>query len=271
VLLALAVAEPVIERKASRVERVGVQAYVVLDTSGSMRASSRAGAPTRLDRAEAEARELRRALPDVRFGIATLTDRLLPTIFPTGDSAVFDAALAQSIGIERPPPAVVTIRATSLGALSELARSGFYTAPRRLAVVFTDGETTPVPGGLGPALERGHVSALFVHVWRPGERIFAAGTFDPVYRSDPRSGSLVARAAALTGGKVFAEGDVGALVAAARERLAAPGRAATVRASEVRRVPIAKWFVAAAILPLAFLLWRRNVPVELLRRGSLAA
>jgi hypothetical protein len=271
VLLAVAVAEPVVEQKGTRVERLGVQAYVVLDTSGSMRASSGPRSPTRLDRAKAEALELRRALPDIRFGIATLTDRVLPTIFPTGDPAVFEGAMAQSIAVEKPPPGVLTIRATALGGLSELGRSGFYTAPRRLAVVFTDGETTPVPGTLAKALRRGRVSVLFVHVWRPGERIYTAGTFDPVYRTDPRSTGLLERAATMTGGRVFGEGDTGALVAAARARLAAPGTAATVRAKEVRRVPVAKWFVLAAIVPLAFLLWRRNVPLgwRWQRRASL--
>lgn len=263
VLLGVAAAEPVVERKTARVERIGVQAYVVLDTSGSMRASAAAGEPTRLERAKSEAFRLRHALPDVRFGIATLTDRLLPTIFPTGDAAVFDGALDQAIAPEKPPASVATIRATSLSALAELGRAGYFTAPKRLAVVFTDGETTPVTAELGRALARGRVSVLFVHVWRAGERIYSAGTYDPIYKSDPGSAAALAHAASVVGGSVLPEGAGSALAAAARERLASATRVTTARAVDVRRVPVAKWFVLAAALPLAFLLRRRNLPATL--------
>src|SRR5205085_6373664 len=50
-LLALAIAQPVHERAKSRIERRGVEAYVVLDISGSMAASTSAVSATRLERA----------------------------------------------------------------------------------------------------------------------------------------------------------------------------------------------------------------------------
>src|SRR5207247_878048 len=101
-------------------ERTDVQAYVVLDTSKSMAASAGAGGETRLDRAKGEALEVREGLSSVRFGIASLTDRVLPHLFPTGDPAVFATTLRQSVGIDRPPPGVNSTRATSFAALANL-------------------------------------------------------------------------------------------------------------------------------------------------------
>ena len=69
-----------------------------------MLASASSGAPTRLERVQAHAEELRAHLPGVRVGILSLTDRLLPHLFPTVDESVFRSTLMKSIGIERPPP-----------------------------------------------------------------------------------------------------------------------------------------------------------------------
>jgi hypothetical protein len=46
---------------------------------------------------------------------------------------------------------------------------------------------------------------------------------------------------------------------------------ATARARDLRQVPLAKWFVLGALAPLALLLWRRNVPFELVRRRRAVA
>ena len=99
---------------------------------------------------------------------------------------------------------------------------------------------------------------MFVHVWEPGERIFRAhGRADPKYVSDPGSGSALDQFASMTGGdKAFGEHDVGAVVHAARDVV---GHAkARTHVAAYARIPLAPWFVLGGILPLAFLLWRRN-------------
>jgi hypothetical protein len=266
VLLALAIAQPVHERAKSRAERRGVEAYVVLDISGSMAAAASASGPTRLERAAGEALALRRVFPAIRFGIATMTDRTLPVVFPTSNPGVFSLGIEQSIGIERPPPSVNSFRASSLNSLTNLATSGFFTAPRRLAVVFTDGEADPLLLSSARELLRQHVNLLFVHVGRRRERIYAGQAADPNYKSDPAGLANLERMAVLTHGRAVEEDDFQSLVNAASARLAARGVTATTRARELRQVPLAKWFVLGALAPLALLLWRRNVPFELVRR-----
>jgi hypothetical protein len=270
-LLALAIAQPVHERAKSRIERRGVEAYVVLDISGSMAASASPSTPTRLERAAGEALALRRLFPAIRFGIATITDRTLPVVFATSNPGVFSLAIQQSIGIERPPPSVDSFRASSLESLTNLAMSGFYTAPRRVAVVFTDGEADPLLLASAREFVRQHIAIFFVHVGRPGEHIFAGRVADPNYKSGPGGFANLQRMAAITHGLAFDESDFQDLVNAVSARLAAKGITKTARAQDLQQIPLAKWFVLGALAPLAFLLWRRNVPLELLRRGRAVA
>ena len=63
-----------------------------------------AGAPTRFERATAIAGTLRDAIPTAAVGIASLTDRVLPHVFPTQDRADFDVTLREAIAVQRPPP-----------------------------------------------------------------------------------------------------------------------------------------------------------------------
>jgi hypothetical protein len=265
-LLAVAVGQPIQERTKRHLDRTDVQGYAVLDTSGSMQASAAAGRPTRLARAKAEALALRRRLPDVRFGIASLTDRTLPHLFPSGDLGVFEATLAQSIGIERPPPSVATLRATSLASLDSLAVRNFYSAPRRVAVVFTDGEADQLTPQAIRDLRRASVKLVFVQMWNPNERIYVGGVRDPNYRPDRSSGSTLRQAAALSGGRAVGGGDLARLLAATRAAVGGGGRVETLEQQDLRQVPLAKWFVLTALVPLAFLLWQRNLGARLPRR-----
>ena len=79
--------------------------FIVIDTSRSMLAATAAGAPTRFERATAIAKRLRDATPTAAVGIASLTDRVLPHLFPTEDRAEFDVTLRDAIAVQRPPPA----------------------------------------------------------------------------------------------------------------------------------------------------------------------
>lgn len=260
-LLALAAMQPIVETTKTIEERTDAEVFIVADVSRSMLASSGSGAPTRLERVQTDAEALRAELPGVPVGILSLTDRLLPHLFPTVDESVFRSTLAKSIGIERPPPALFfSTRATQLNALAGIPERGFFSpsARKRVLVVYTDGESQPVDEELTRAFARKpRVETLFVHVWDRDERIYESGAPERGYTPDPSSAAALRRVGDLTDGRVFAESDAGAAGAAARELLGdGPTRA---RVLEGERRALMPYATMLALLPLGFVLLRRNL------------
>ena len=258
-LVAVAAAQPVVVRQQLVSERADAQAFVLFDTSRSMLASARQGAPPRIVRAKHLAMRLQRALADVPMGVASMTDRALPNLLPTTDGALFDRTIMQSVAIDRPPPSqqYPNGRATTFDALVPMVESHFYSqgVQRRLLVVFTDGEASRLSPVVRLTLQR-RVTPVFVHVWAPGEHIWVHHRVDPRYFADPTSTHDLQQVAALTGGKTFSENDFGAVERAARD---AVGRAGTrTHVDAYARIALAPWFVLAGVLPLGYLLWRRN-------------
>jgi hypothetical protein len=260
VLVATAAAQPVVVRQRLVTERADAQAFFVFDTSLSMQARA-PGGPTRLARAKREALRLRATLGDVPVGIAAMTDRTLPVLMPTTDSVLFRRTLAQSVAVDSPPPSQeYRNRATTLQALLPIADSHFFSqkATHRLLVVFTDGEASALPSSFRFSGELSHLpSPILVHVWAPDERIFVHGRPDRRYVSDPTSIDSLQTFASLTRGRVFGEDEFGPL--AATLHAAAGSASATTRIEAHARVPLAPWFVLGGILPLGFLLYRRNL------------
>jgi hypothetical protein len=259
-LVAVAAAQPVVVRAKLVGERADAQAFFLFDTSGSMRASAGPGKPSRLARAKVIALRLQEHLLDVPVGIASMTDRSLPNLMPTTDAALFRRTLTQSVAVDNPPPSQLYHgRATTFEALIPLVESHFYAqgVQRRLLVVFTDGESSKISPYLNITLQR-RVTPVFVHVWADGERIYGpGGKPDPKYVSDPGSASALDRLAVLTGGRhSFSEHDAGNVARVAREAVGFAGTRTHIDA--YARVALAQWFVLAGIVPLAFLLWRRN-------------
>jgi hypothetical protein len=257
-LVAVAAAQPVVVRERLISERADAQAFVVLDTSLSMKASSGFGKPTRLARAKRFAVRLQRALPDLPMGLASMTDRTLPTIMPTTDSTLFDRAVDQSIQINQPPPSQnYKTRATTFAALVPLVESHFFSpgVQRRLLVVLTDGESAQISPLLRLTLKR-RVAAVYVHVWEPGERIYTKRGATPGYVADPTSTRALASLAEFTGGDVVSENDFSGAAHAARAAVGVAGTRTHI--DSYARVALAPWFVIAGVLPLGFLLWRRN-------------
>lgn len=168
-LVGLAAAQPTIETTQRRAVRSESQVMYVVDVSRSMLASSAAGVPTRLDRARDVVRRIQAEMPDVRAGLAGLTDRVLPYLFPTADPVSFDQALRRSVLAEQPPPGQDNTVATTFDDLGQLASSGYFarSATRRACVLVTDGEArtgsaeeqsgglTPSSGGLQSLGSRG--------------------------------------------------------------------------------------------------------------------
>jgi hypothetical protein len=260
-LVGIAAAQPVVEQTRTLRERTDAEAFVVVDVSRSMLAQSGTGSPRRLERSKILAKKVRAALPEIKFGVVSMTDRTLPHLFPSGDREVFDATLDRSLGIEKPPPrSSLAQLSTNLEALASI-RSQRYFAPqarKRLLVVLTDGESQPTSGARLARLFGGppvtHV--VFVHVWGADERVYTEGAPEPQYRPDEASREVLDGLAETVSGNTFSENEVGAVIETARATL---GSGPTVvRGEQGGRIALAPYFAAAALLPLALLLWRRD-------------
>ena len=261
-LVGVAAAQPVVVHRQALRERIDAQAFIVFDTSLSMSAQSGPNAPTRLEQAESEARTVIPQLGDIPVGIATMTDRVLPNLMPTTNSALVLRTVDQSVGIDEPPPSQqYPGRATSLQALFSVSPDHLFAPAVRhpILVVFTDGESKPLPrGGIGFDLaQQLKVPPLFVRVWAANDRIYVHGRIDPRYRADPSSGKVLGRFASATHGHVFALNDVGALLQAIRVQ--AGSQPAQTLILGYARVALAPWFLLAGVVPLGFLFWRRNL------------
>ena len=260
-LVGLAAAQPVLQRPVTRDVRTDAEVFVVVDVSRSMAAQRDPSSPTRMARARAAASAIRAGVPTVRVGLASLTDRLLPHLFPSAAEDVFEATLARAIDIERPPPrGGLLTNATKLDVLRAARGLRFFspTATKRVLVVLTDGESQPVARArLASALLRTPViETVFVHVWEEGERVFVRGAPETQYRTDPGSRALLDGVSASVRGSVHAESDVGGAQARLEKLL---GDGPTVAEGEApRRHRLAPYLAALAFLPVALLLWRRD-------------
>lgn len=258
VLVGAAAAQPILERGAMRHERIDVNAYVVIDSTRSMLAASDRRSATRIARARQAAVELRAAVPELKVGAASLTDRVLPHVFPTLDEDVYAATVEKSIGIERPPPSERKRNATDLGALAQLGPQGFYppTPERRIVVVLSDFETDPFSvRKLGASLRRQRLEPIFVHIWDGRERIWG-GLGDAGYRPDPGSERVVRRLADAASGAAFPERDLEDAKRALRDLLGEGASRPLWRESS--RTELAPWLALGTVLPLGFVFWRRN-------------
>lgn len=259
--LGLAAMQPILSVDESRRVRTDAEAFVVLDTTRSMLASATPDSPQRIARAKAVANAVRGAVPTVPVGIASLTDRTLPHLFPSADGEVFRATLAKSIGVERPPPVhTFSNRVTNLEALSEIVTQGFYSpsASRRVLVVVTDGESLPGTRARLAALFRRPpgVATVFVQVWDRDERVFRRRTPEPGYRPDPGARAALDRLATEVGGDVFGESELARATRRVRE-LAGSGPT-VVRGERRRDIALSPYVAAVAFFPLVFVLWRRD-------------
>jgi hypothetical protein len=260
-LLGLAAAQPVIESDRVRQQRTDAEAWMVLDTSRSMLASERAGSATRFERERELAVRLSEELPEVPMGLASMTDRVLPHVFPTTDGRVVRTALREAMGVEQPGPTVslTGTPTTTFDSLAAIPTRNYFSpaAKKRLLVVLTDGETRPPEQDLSGPFGRGKkITTLIVRVGNPGEQIWFGGTPEDAYQPYGDAAAALARVADQTGARVL-EDDPNGVVAAAR---AALGTGPTAdRIIEGERQALMPWVTLAAFLPLGFVLFRRNL------------
>lgn len=261
VLLGLAAAQPVFEWTRDQRVRTDAEAFVVLDVSRSMLAQRDVGEPRRIERAKAAATTLRASLSDVPVGLASLTDRVLPHLFPSTDQDVFEATLQRSLGIEQPPPrSSLATGATSLNALATLRGLRYFTprSTKRLAIVLTDGESQPVSNArLGGLFRRSPpIEIVFVQFWNEDERVFSRGVPEPQYIADPSARAALDRLAASAQGAVYTEGQLDAAGSKAHELLGSGP--SVVEGEKAGQLALAPYLAAAALLPFGLLLWRRD-------------
>lgn len=259
-LLGAAAAQPVLGTERAVPERTDAEAFFVLDTSRSMLASGGPDGATRFDRAVEAASAIRDRIPQVRAGIVSMTDRLLPHALPTTDRRVFETTLRRSIGVELPPPAYTySTHATGYDVLAGIPERRYFSraAKKRLLVVLTDGESRPFGGPLDAAYPgKPPIETVFVRFWRADERIYETGLAEGGYVPDEDSQAVLERAAELVDGRTFSEDE---LSAAGGAVVAALGEGETSdRKIPGARVALMPWVTLAAFLPLGFLLWRRN-------------
>ena len=258
-LLIAAATQPVIRRAQPRSVRTDAELFVVLDTSRSMAARASRTSPTREERAKRFAVAFRSALPEIRSGVGSFTDRVLPHLLPSSDLATFASTVSQAVGINRPPPSEHLAVATSYEMLWQLPSAGAFSphVRRRLLVLLTDGESQAYsPGHVSQSLRSAHTSLLLVRFWRDDERVFVRGRAAGYVPSPSSTRPLDALAARSVGGRVFGSRDARAAAGAARGFFGS----GPVRRIAGRResLPLAPWLTLAALLPLGLVLGRRG-------------
>jgi von Willebrand factor type A domain len=267
----LAAAQPVVSSRQGIEGRKDAETFFIFDVSRSMSARPGPTEPTRLARAREAAKQLRNELGDVPVGVASFTDRLLPHLFPTVSTNTLLATMDRAIGIDRPPAGLPwgDNLGTKLGSIGDIATAGYFSpeSRRRAAVVFTDGETLPDDiSTLSERLQRGNVRLYFVRIWGVNERVYERGLVNTAYVPDPTSESQLADLGSQLGAGVFTPDEMGAAARALREVM---GKGPTgVRGYELRSSQLAPYVFLLSLVPLLFLLWRRNLPPAAHSAGS---
>lgn len=176
VLVAVTAAQPAVQATDSTPIRSDAELILTFDVSRSMKAASTPGGTVRLERARVLGREVHEALSDVPTGVATLTNRMMPLLFPTGDERGVTAVIDHSLRLMQPQPAALTAaRASSLAALTLAADRSYYnpSARKRVLVVFSDLDSDffSLEGTLR-LLRAQRIEPFLVRVAAPGEQIF---------------------------------------------------------------------------------------------------
>jgi hypothetical protein len=260
VLVGIAAAQPVLEEWEDRPERVDAQVFIAFDTSRSMLASRGPERPTRFERAAAAARTIREELRDVPVGIATMTDRVLPHLFPSANPVSFDAVIRHSIGVDKPASDQAENRvATDLGTTKHFAAGNFFRAARRrVLVVLTDAESKTFKAEeLTGEFSRARITTYLIRFWDPAERVYGPDGVEHAYRPDPGSIELAQTYARAVKGDAFDERELSAAIDAIRSKLGSESAVTSVKTVDIQ--PLGPFVLIAAVVPLGFLLVRRNL------------
>jgi len=260
-LLSVALAQPVIRYTGEHSVRTDAELYYVFDVSRSMSAASSPESPRRFDRALETAERLHQRLADIPSGVATMTDRVVPSLFPTGNDEVFTATLEDALRVGQPPPRGYDDVGTDFSSLDTLATGTFFgpETKRRVAIVLTDGESREFDSGLlREALGSGPpIDFVVIRTWSPRDRVWQGGSAVKDFRPQDSSAARTAQLVRATGGKEASPGDIDGVVRTVRS---AVGSGPEVDSGQLLRViSLGKWFALLSLVPLGYLLWRRNL------------
>jgi hypothetical protein len=169
--------------------------------------------------------------------------------------------LTRALGIEKPPPETGIGPAKVSTSYAEIAQFGAAeyfrrSTKHRVVILLTDGESERYSAGaIGTQLKAAHVSLLIVRFWHASERVYTNGKPE-VYRPDPEALAPLQRLAAVTSHEhVFDERETGGVVHAVRATI---GDGPSVTVGRPQRLELAPYAALAAILPIAFVLRRRD-------------
>lgn len=260
-LLSIALAQPVIRYTGAHAVRSDVEVYYVFDVSRSMAAAESPNSKTRFAQAIETAERVHQRIPNLPSGVATLTDRVLPSLFPTGNDEVFTATVEDALAIGQPPPRGYDDVGTLFAAVDTFASGTFFrpTTTHRVVIIFTDGESRPFDtAGLRESLASGPpVTFVVVRIWNSHDRVWVRGTPVRDYRPDRASELRTAELVRATSGLEATPGDVGRIASAVRR---AAGSGPELEQGELLHVVgLGRWFALACLVPLGYLLWRRNL------------
>lgn len=260
-LLAVTLSQPVLRFTGAHSVRTDAEAFYVFDVSRSMSAAPTPGGTRRFERAVEVAERAHQRLASIPSGVATMTDRVVPSLFPTGNDEVFTASVEDALTLGQPPPRGYDKVGTLFASVDTFGSGTFFSAgtKHRVAIVLTDGESRPFDvADLRQTLATGPpVTFVIVRIWSSRDRVWIGKTPAADYRADPLSERRTEDLARATGGKVFAPGDIDGIVGAVRK---AVGSGPVVERGQLLRVVgLGRWFALAALLPLGYLLWRRNL------------
>jgi len=176
VLVAATAAQPAFRVTDSTPVRSDAELYLTFDVSRSMLATGSPGGVTRLERARVLAGDAHAALADIPTGVATLTNRMMPLLFPTGDTRAVTAVIDHAVRLMQPrPERLSAARASSLATLGLAADRSYFNpgSRKRVLVVLTDLDTDSFSlDGTLRLLRQHGIEPFIVRVAAPGERIF---------------------------------------------------------------------------------------------------
>ena len=261
-LVALAAAQPVLRSRAALSARTDAAAWIVVDTSRSMLASRSPQTEPRIVRARRAALRVREGLGSVPAGVASVNDRVLPNLFPSPDRDAFAATIARTIQPGQPTPVGNGRTGSNLTSLAVVPTLNFFPPEirHRAVVVLTDAESDAVDYGAVARAFRSDppTDLVLVRLGGPGEQVYDARGRPEADYDQPATGAATARRlAAVAGGTAFVEGQDDKALAAALAGLGRDGPKEAHGRGELR-TPLAPYAVLAAVLPLAWLIRRRN-------------
>ena len=265
-LVAAAAAQPAV-RDASGTSACGRTRSSTSRSTSAARCwpSSSPGGVARFERARSLGRRIHVALHDVPTGVATLTNRMMPLLFPTGDERGVTAVLDHSLTIMQPPPVPLSAaRASQLGALTLAADRSYFDpdSSKRVLVVFSDFDTDFFSAvGTLRLLRRHHIEPFLIRTAAPREQIFDARGLPEPYASVSTVSVHSLRSAGL---HAYEEGQTDQAIAAIRSYL---GRGTTRPSGIVEGQHSLAGLTALGALLLVLALAAPSINVGLRRRS----